>query len=136
MNSPIIPGHKAKGTKAANVVAVEAIIGQATSPIPFFVASIALNPSSINLYTFSTTTIPLSTSIPRARTRENNTIIFKLTPAALRRINERNMEKGIAIPTKRAFLSPKKNSNTKTTRITPKTIEFSKLLICERIIMD
>ena len=35
INSPIIPGHKASGTKAARVVAVEAMIGQATSPIPF-----------------------------------------------------------------------------------------------------
>ena len=41
INSPIIPGHKAKGTNAASVVAVEAIMGQATSPTPFFVASIA-----------------------------------------------------------------------------------------------
>ena len=136
INSPIIPGHKARGTKAANVVAVEAIIGQATSPTPFFVASIAPNPSSINRYTFSTTTIPLSTNIPRAKTKENNTIIFKLTPAEFNIINDKNIENGIAIPTKRAFLSPKKKSKTNTTRITPKTIEFSKLLTCERIIID
>jgi hypothetical protein len=67
--------------------------------------------------------------MPRARTSEKSTIIFKLTPAELRRMNERNMEKGIAIPTKRAFLNPRKKSKTKTTSITPNTIEFSKLLI-------
>ena len=41
INSPIIPGQSASGTKAANVVAVDAIMGHATSPTPFFVASIA-----------------------------------------------------------------------------------------------
>ncbi|CAI8174238.1 MAG: Uncharacterised protein [Crocinitomicaceae bacterium] len=128
INSPIIPGQSANGTKAASVVAVEAIIGQATSPIPFLVASNEFNPSSISLYTFSTTTIPLSTNIPRAKTKEKSTIIFKLTPAEFNKIKDKNIENGIAIPTKRAFLRPKKNSNTNTTKITPKTIEFSKLL--------
>ena len=50
MNSPIIPGQRPKGTKAATVVKVEMIIGKAISPIPFFAASILLMPSSsINL---------------------------------------------------------------------------------------
>ena len=40
MNFPVRPGQKAKGTKTANVVAVEVIIGYAISPIPNFVASI------------------------------------------------------------------------------------------------
>ena len=128
MNSPIIPGHNANGTKAAKVVAVEAIIGHATSPIPFFVASKESSPSSINRYTFSTTTIPLSTNIPNANTKEKRTIIFKLTPAEFSNIKDKNIEKGMAIPTNNAFLSPKKKSNTKTTKITPKTIEFSRLL--------
>ena len=136
INSPIIPGQSANGTNAASVVAVEAIIGHATSPIPFLVASNAFKPSSINLYTFSTTTIPLSTNIPRANTKEKSTIIFKLTPAEFNKIKDKNIENGMAIPTKRAFLKPKKNSKTKTTNSTPKTIEFSKLLTCERIITD
>ena len=34
MNSPMIPGHSAKGINAATVVAVDDIIGQATSPTP------------------------------------------------------------------------------------------------------
>ncbi len=46
INSPIIPGHKPKGIKAATVVAVEIIIGKAISPIPFLAASIRLIPSS------------------------------------------------------------------------------------------
>jgi len=39
-NSPTIPGQKSKGTKAAKVVAVEAIIGKATSPVPYFAAQL------------------------------------------------------------------------------------------------
>ena len=128
INSPIIPGQSAKGTKAAKVVAVDAIIGQATSPIPFFVASKAPKPSSINRYTFSTTTIPLSTNIPKAKTREKSTIIFRLTPAEFNKIKDKNIENGIAIPTNNAFLRPRKKSKTNTTNITPKTMEFSKLL--------
>ena len=38
----MIPGQKAKGIKATSVVAVDAIIGQATSPTAYFAASKAL----------------------------------------------------------------------------------------------
>ena len=40
MNSPKRPGQNAKGKNAAKVVAVEAIIGIATSPAPNFAAVI------------------------------------------------------------------------------------------------
>ena len=48
MNSPKRPGQKASGRKAANVVAVEAMIGKATSPAPSFAASMREYPSSMN----------------------------------------------------------------------------------------
>ena len=38
-NSPMIPGQINSGIKAAKVVAVEAIIGKATSPVPYLAAS-------------------------------------------------------------------------------------------------
>jgi hypothetical protein len=38
MNSPMRPGQIAKGKNAASVVAVEAMMGQATSPTPCFAA--------------------------------------------------------------------------------------------------
>ena len=47
MNSPKRPGQKASGRKAANVVAVEAMIGKATSPAPSFAASMREYPSSM-----------------------------------------------------------------------------------------
>ena len=46
MNCPITPGHIPNGTNAATVVAVEIIIGNAISPIPFFAASNLDIPSS------------------------------------------------------------------------------------------
>ncbi len=73
---PIIPGQNISGKNAANVVAVDAIIGQATSPTACLVASKVLYPLSINLYIFSTTTIALSTNMPNASTKPNKVIIL------------------------------------------------------------
>ena len=44
MNSPINPGQRARGKKAARVVAVDEIMGMATSPDPSMDASLALYP--------------------------------------------------------------------------------------------
>ena len=48
MNSPMISFHISNGKKAANVVAVDEMIGQATSPTPSFAASSGLKPSCIS----------------------------------------------------------------------------------------
>ncbi len=78
INSPIIPGQSPRGTKAATVVAVEMMIGMAISPIPFLAASSRVMPSSsIRRYTFSTTTTPLSTSIPRPMMSPNRIIVLR-----------------------------------------------------------
>ena len=82
---------------------------------------------------FSTTTIPLSTSIPRASTKENNTMVFRVTPKAFRIRKDIIIESGMATPTNNAFLSPKKNSSTKTTSITPKIILISRLDTCSLV---
>ena len=39
INSPKMPGQRANGTNAAKVVAVDAIMGHATSPTPYLAAS-------------------------------------------------------------------------------------------------
>ena len=70
--------------------------------------------------------MPLSTSIPSAITRENNTIVLRVTPRKLNIINDNSIDNGIAIPTNNAFLKPKKKYSTSTTKITPKTMLFSK----------
>ena len=47
-------------------------------------------------------------------------------PRHLRIARDINIDIGIAIPTKSAFLNPKKNSSTKTTMTTPKIILLTK----------
>ena len=47
MNSPIIPGQNIIGEKAASVVAVEPITGQATSPVALIAAWSRETPCSI-----------------------------------------------------------------------------------------
>ena len=124
MNSPMSPGQKARGVKAARVVPVEAMMGHATSPTPYLAASKGEKPSSMKRYTFSTTTIPLSTNIPNARTNAKRTIVLNVIPMAPRIMKLINIDRGIATPTKSAFLRPRKNNNTPTTKRIPKMIEF------------
>ena len=51
--------------------------------------------------------------------------MFKVTPALPKRKKAVNIERGIAVPTKSAFLKPKKKSNTAITKIIPNMMEFS-----------
>ena len=127
INSPITPGQKPKGRNAATVVAVEIIIGYAISPIPFFAASMEFILSfSINLYAFSTTTIPLSTSIPRPMMRPKRTIVLIVSPKKPITTKDISIDIGIAKPTNNAFLKPRKNISTVITNITPKTMLLAK----------
>ena len=128
MNSPIIPGQRARGMKAASVVAVDVIMGMATSAAPSFAAWTGVYPWLRNLYMFSTVTIPLSTSIPNAKTKANRTMKFRVTPIEFSMKKLKSILKGIAIPTNKAFLKPKKKVKTRTTSKTPKMMEFSNSL--------
>ena len=85
---------------------------------------------------FSTITIPLSTSRPRARIRAKSTTMFSVTPLSQIQRIPISMESGMAIPTKRALRRPRKNSSTTTTRITPEIILFSKLSTSLRVLSD
>ena len=85
---------------------------------------------------FSTITIPLSTNIPKASTNENNTMTFRVIPIELRIRKDMSIERGMATPTNNAFLNPKKNSNTPTTRIIPRIIEFSRLETISLVTFD
>ncbi len=125
INLPIIPGQKPSGAKAATVVAVEAIIGHAISPTPCLAASLGDIPSANKRCTFSTTTIPLSTSIPKPITKPKSTIEFSVIPNIDNKSNEQSIDNGIATPTNRAFFAPKKNIKTPTTSKIPKMILFT-----------
>ncbi|MNS03867.1 hypothetical protein D3C72_352130 [compost metagenome] len=120
MNLPIVPGQRAKGRNAIKVVAVEEITGQAISPIPILDASTRLSPFFILANTLSTTTIPSSTSIPSPITNPKSTIVFKVSPNADRILKAINIDKGIAAPTNKEFLSPMVNINTIITSTIPK----------------
>ena len=63
--------------------------------------------------------------MPNARISENRTIVFKVTPIAPKINIESSILNGIAIPTKSAFLNPKKNKRTRTTNSIPKMMLFS-----------
>ena len=124
MNLPIVPGHKAKGKNAINVVAVEEITGQAISPIPILDACTLDNPFFMLANTLSTTTIPSSTSIPNPITNPKSTIVFKVNPKAERIVKAINIESGIAAPTNNEFRNPIVNINTIITKTIPKIMWF------------
>ena len=131
------PGHAPRGTKAAMVVAVEMMMGKAISPIPALAASYRDRPSfSIKRYTFSTTTIPLSTSIPKPITSPKSTIVLRVYPKKDISIKDINMDIGMAKPTKRALRKPKKNIKTVTTSNTPKMMLLTKSLTWLRVMLD
>ena len=76
INSPVTPGQKSNGTNAAKVVAVDDIIGIAISLTPLFTASSLFMPCSCKRYTFSTTTMALSTNMPKASSNPNSIIVL------------------------------------------------------------
>ena len=53
-------------------------------------------------------------------------MVFKVYPRAPKIISDINIDMGIAKPTKIAFLNPRKNIKTITTKTTPKMILFTK----------
>ncbi len=85
---------------------------------------------------FSTTTIALSTSMPRARISENSTTMFIEKPTSRMMLNDSSMESGMASPTKGAVRTPSTKSSTTRTRIRPEMMLFSRLLTMPRISSD
>ena len=136
MNSPMISFQNTNGKNAARVVAVEAIMGMAISPTARQAASHKGTPCRTKRWIFSTTTMALSTSIPRARTRPNNTIIFTVEPRIPSTTNEINMDMGMANPTKRALRNPRKKNNMEITKIIPIIMLFSRLETMSRTYSD
>ena len=85
---------------------------------------------------FSTTTMALSTSMPRARIRLNSTTMFRVNPTSCRTTKEISIDSGIAIPTNGAVRTPRKNSSTATTSSNPEMMLFSRLLTMPRMSSD
>ena len=107
MNCPATPGHNNMGKNAANVVPVDATIGQNIRLDAFRKASLRGDPLSVSFLEYSTITIAPSTSIPTVRTRPNSTIIFTVIPSkfTIRKLMVKVI--GIPIPTSSAGPTPK-----------------------------
>ena len=99
MNSPTIPGQKISGKKAARVVAVDAIIGNAILLAAVLYASRRRNPRFCWRSANSVTTIAPSTNIPTDKIKLKRTTIFIESPNKERTRMPSKKEPGIAIPT-------------------------------------
>ena len=75
---------------------------------------------------FSTTTMELSTSMPRARISEKSTTMFSVMPRACSTMKLMSMDMGMATATKDALRVPMANSSTASTRIRPVMMLFSR----------
>ena len=116
-NTPIGPERKATGTNTAPITKVMAKIAPEISCIASWVAAkTGMSFSSILAWTASTTTIALSTTIPIAKTKENNVNKLMENPKANINVNVPTSETGTAIiGTKVARQSCKKIKTTKAT---------------------
>ena len=74
---------------------------------------------------FSTMTMALSTSMPRARIRLNSTTMLRVIPIAWMTMKLTNIDMGMASPTNQLLRKPMKKSSTRTTRIRPLRMLFS-----------
>jgi hypothetical protein len=136
MNWPMMPGMKMMGKKATTVVMVEEMIGPATSLEPSIAACCRDLPMEAWRKMFSTMTMPLSTSMPRARIRLNSTIMFRVTPSSCSTKKDRSMEKGMARDTKKELRRPRKSRVTPRTSRKPENMLFSRSLTMSLISLE
>ena len=85
---------------------------------------------------FSTTTMALSTNMPSARIKLNNTTMFMVKPTKRITLNDNSIDSGMAVPTNEEVRTPRKNNRTPTTRMSPEMMLFSRLLTMFRISID
>ena len=108
INFPILPGHKPRGINAATVVAVDIIIGNAISNSFFSsfnpIHSFFFHQSVYIFYNYNS----IINKHPSPRIRPNNIMVFKVLPIAQELAMDINIDIGIAIPTNKAFLNPRK----------------------------
>jgi hypothetical protein len=131
MNFPGIPGINMRGKKGAIVVSVPVKTAAATSPTPRLAAAVTERSGVVVKwrYTFSTTTIELSTTIPKTRIKDIRTTMFKVKPMTGIKMKAMIMDIGMAIPTNRAFVSPMKNMRIKTTTMNPRMTVLKRSLM-------
>ncbi len=136
MKPPMRPGQKTSGPKAQTVVRVEAMTAADTWWVPSRAASTALLPWPRCRKMFSTITMALSTSMPRARMRLNSTTMLRVMPKMRSTTKVMSMENGMATPTNSELVKPRNRNSTATTRIRPLMMLFSSSWTMVRISSD
>ena len=127
---PARPESIVRGTNTAQVTSVVAITETQTSFVAYIAASRGLEPRSICLVIFSSTTMASSTTIPMAMVREQREIMFIERPAPFRYMNATIRAIGMVIPImKVARQRPRKNRTTSTTNRRAYIIDSSSELI-------
>ena len=111
--------------------------GRKTSPVANLAAFlIGILPLSKIRCVFSITTIASSTTIPSAKRKENNTIIFKVKPIVGITKNAIAQDKGTDIATNKALDTPMKNIRITVTRIKPIIMVLIKSCNVLRVVSD
>ena len=82
--TPVVPLIIVKGRNTANMVKVEAMTDSCTSRVACTAASLGLEPRSMWVVTFSSTTMASSTTIPMAMVSDDMEMIFRVLPVANR----------------------------------------------------
>ena len=112
INCPTVSGQKSKGKKAARVVAVDAVMGQAMRFEASPNACLRGAPSFILRSAYSVTTMAPSTNIPTANISANNTMLFSVKPKLSMQSKEIRKDPGMAIATSKAERIPRVQSTT------------------------
>src|SRR6185312_10008194 len=134
---PITLFQNASGINGASVVIVPENTGKNTSPAAILAAlAIGTLPLAKIRCVFSITTIASSTTIPSAKRKENNTIIFNVKPIHGITKNAMKQDNGTDNATNIALVLPMKNISTRVTSTKPITIVLIRSLSVERVLSD
>ena len=111
-STPAIPVTIVNGKNTASIVSVDATTDTATSFVPCTAALLGLEPRSMCVVTFSSTTMASSTTLPIAILKQDNEIVLS-EPSVIRRyMNDAISENGIVIPMMTVALQRPRNMNT------------------------
>ncbi len=131
-----MPGQNSSGRKAATVVAVAAMIGQAMRRAAASKARLRGRPSAILRSASSTTTMAPSTSMPTAMIRLNSTTMLMVSPPAASARMAARKEPGMATPTSRALRTPRMPMMTMNTSSTAASTLFCRSVSMLRMSSD
>ena len=119
-NCPISPVARRRGVNAAILVSTVATTGQATSLVPITAALNGSTPLDIYLWTFSTTIMASSTTMPSIIIRPNIERTFSVVPVIFINMAAPRKETGIPRAAMKAALRSRKRARRINTRTNPR----------------